>query len=452
MKDRLNMKTKIMSRGPVSLDHTKRSDLKDYFENAWEIYEELFSAIRSESTFYLAPDSLRHPLIFYYGHTAVFYVNKLILSGMISHGINPRFEGLFAKGVDPELPEHLAAEFKWPSVQEVREYRTEVYNLVWNVIDKMEIPEQTFSTDPIWNLHMAIEHDRIHFETSSVLIRQLNANQLERPSGWSYAPTFGFSEEFELVHVKGGRVTLGKTEPSGLYGWDNEYGQLTLDVKPFYATKNLVTNGEFINFVKKGGYQKDKYWSKEGLEWKTRTSANLPKFWIKKAENYAYRAMFDEIEMPLDWPAEVNAYEALAYCNFKGPEFRLLSEAEFKLLTKNVHPKVEPALSEQFNLQMKFGSPSPVGYFESQNGDAFNDLYGNVWDWLSDSFYALPGFKEHAHYSDFSLPYFGDDHRMLLGGSWATSGTGASQFYRLWFRDYFYQHAGFRLAKTVLNE
>ena len=76
----------------------------------------------------------------------------------------------------------------------------------------------------------------------------------------------------------------------------------------------------------------------------------------------------------------------------------------------------------------------------------FNDIYGNVWDWLSDDFYALEGFNVHPWYKEFSAPYMDSEHGMMAGGAWATTGTGASKYYRLWFRRYFYQHAGFRLA------
>lgn len=448
IKEEVSTRRSIDCSHPVSLKGTDRSGLKQYFENAWDIYEVLFGAIKEDSTYYLAPDPLRNPLIFYYGHTAAFYVNKLVMAGLLKEGVNPRFEVLFAKGVDPALPEHLQKDMVWPAVDEVREYRKAVYDLVLQVIDTMDIPEQTLSTHPIWALHMGIEHDRIHFETSSVLIRQLDVDLVERPAGWKYAPTFGFSEEFELVQVEGGTVILGKQEPAHLFGWDNEFGQLTVEIQPFAATKRMITNGEFIHFVKSGGYSNELYWSEGALEWKARTNTNLPKFWVQDGEQFKYRAMFDVIDMPLDWPVEVNAYEAKAYCKFKGPEFRLMSEGEYKLLTSRLYPDVEPALSEQFNLNILFGSPSPVGYLEPDGGEPFNDLYGNVWEWLSDDFYPLPGFEAHAYYTDFSSPYFDPDHRMMLGGAWATSGTGASQHYRLWFRDYFYQHAGFRLAKN----
>ncbi len=440
---------RILGAAPVALMSTRRSDLKRYFEKAWHLYEMLFASLANGKHFFQAPDPLRNPLIFYYGHTAVFYINKLVLCGILEKGINPRFEKLFATGVDPELPGDLASGTTYPDLSNVIAYREEVFTLISQVIDAIEIPEQISSDDPLWNLHMAIEHDLIHFETSSVLIRLMDVNHLVRPALWKYAESIGFSEEFELIPVQAGRVTLGKQEPSELYGWDNEYGHLEVEVDAFSASKNLVTNGEFVYFVKSGGYENPLYWTKDGWEWKSRTNTNFPKFWIREEGVYRYRAMFDIIDMPLDWPAEVNAHEANAYCKFKGDRYRLLTEAEFKLLTNRSHPNFEPALCNNFNLKMRFGSPTPVGFCEADEGEAFNDLYGNVWEWLSERFYPLPGFIVHNHYTDFSEPYFDQEHSMLLGGSWATNGAGASQYYRLWFRDHFYQHAGFRLAMDL---
>jgi formylglycine-generating enzyme required for sulfatase activity len=48
--------------------------------------------------------------------------------------------------------------------------------------------------------------------------------------------------------------------------------------------------------------------------------------------NYRYRATFDEIDLPLDWPLEVNYYEVLAYCQWQSAETRLMTvmtEAEW---------------------------------------------------------------------------------------------------------------------------
>ena len=66
-----------------------------------------------------------------------------------------------------------------------------------------------------------------------------------------------------LVAVDGARVTQGKTDDT--YGWDNEYGTLTTDVKPFKASKMLTSNAEFFEFVAAGGYQDARWWDEEGL-------------------------------------------------------------------------------------------------------------------------------------------------------------------------------------------
>ena len=49
------------------------------------------------------PHGLRHPQIFYYGHTACLYINKLRVAGVLSKAVNPYFESIFEVGVDEML-------------------------------------------------------------------------------------------------------------------------------------------------------------------------------------------------------------------------------------------------------------------------------------------------------------------------------------------------------------
>jgi hypothetical protein len=86
----------------LRLDTCTRDDVFSYFRNGWEITEALFSSLADDSIFAVAPDSLRQPLIFYFCHPAVFYVNKMIEAGIIQQEdrIEPNFESIFAIGVD----------------------------------------------------------------------------------------------------------------------------------------------------------------------------------------------------------------------------------------------------------------------------------------------------------------------------------------------------------------
>lgn len=435
---------------PILLKNITQQNLLAYFQHSWAIYEWLFSAIKEDETYYTAPDPLRHPLIFYWGHTAAFYINKLKMAGLIKEGIEEHYEELFAKGVDPNLPEHLEKHDLWPTMDDVRAYRLTVKQVVETCIKEQSYPVTVTTEHPLWALLMAIEHDRIHFETSSVLIRQLPVDKLRCPENWEYAPSLGEAPDNVMLKVLGGKVILGKAENRDIFGWDNEYGCLEQEVAPFEASQNLISNQEYLSFYNSGAYQDAQYWSKEGWEWKKRTQTEHPKFWVPVAGTFQYRAMFDLLPMPLDYPVEVNAHEAWAYCKWRGEDYRLMTEAEFNCIAMNDLGDRDAAFEMAYNLNLKYGSPNPVGSLQAgQSSLGFNDLFGNVWDWLQDDFYPLPSFETHYLYRDFSEPYFDDQHSMLLGGAWATTGTGASKYYRLWFRRHFYQHAGFRLAKSL---
>lgn len=444
--------SKLTSIKPPKLITPTKVELKAYFENTWELYEMLFSSIKDDNTLYESPDPLRNPLIFYLGHTAAFYINKLKLASLISEGVNDRYDQLFAVGVDPDAPENLDVSNFWPTVNEVRAYRKTIYNIVQDVIAKADLSQMPISENHVlWALMMGFEHDRIHFETSSMLIRQLPVDTVQKPEGWEYAPTFGKPQTNQWIQMPANTITFGKSKLSNFYGWDNEYGTKTTFVKPFAATENLITNAEYLGFVNSGNYNNKAFWTEEGWNWKTKYNVNQPKFWVKNGNFFQYRAMFDNIEMPLDWPVEVNAHEACAYCNWKNDGSRLLSEAEFlSIARENTLEDEDPIYSDKHNLDYAFGSPTPVGYMKlGTTASGFNDIYGNVWDWLSDDFYPLEGFKTHPWYEEFSAPYMDNEHGMMAGGAWATTGTGASKYYRLWFRRHFYQHAGFRLAKDA---
>lgn len=436
------------------LDICNSQTLLNYFENSWILEETLMKSLIGEDTFYLKPDPLRNPLIFYLGHSAVFYINKLIQVGLIKRRINPEYETLFEIGVDPETPAEIDAVIegiKWPDVTEVWAYRDKVRAEITTIINHHSWDLPIHQDHPLWALLMGIEHSRIHFETSSMLLRQLPIDKLNRPQTWNYAPTNGKNSDNQMREIPGGIVKLGKRQDDLTFAWDSEYGHLEGEVQPFLASQYLITNGEFLEFVQAGGYKNPEYWHSESWHWQQLYNIQQPKFWIPENNGkYRYRATFDEIDLPLDWPVEVNYYEALAYCQWQGVGTRLMTELEWNQALKISEKTSEnPSLENNYNLNLQFISPCPVGMFAGNNQAGLSDLRGSVWEWLGDTFYPLPGFQNHHLYPDQSAPFFGDKHQMMLGGSWATNGTMALPSYRNWFRPFFYQYVGFRTARNL---
>lgn len=455
---------KFLSLKPINTSATSKYEILEYFQNTWYLYESLFSSIQNDDTYYLIADPLRRPLIFYYGHTAAFYINKLILGKTIAERINPHFETLFETGVDEMSWDDMNNDqFDWPSVSKLREYRRQVYEKVCETIETTPFDLPIDDKSPFWTILMGIEHDRIHLETSSVLIRQLPVDLVEKPPEWEYAPQNSTLIQNELLQVPSGSVSLGKPKDFPSYGWDNEYGHKQVHVPAFQASKYLITNGEFLKFVQDDAYNKKEYWTDEGWEWKEYTGAQHPRFWVpgatdinkqRKGSIYLYRATFDLIDMPLSWPVDVNYYEAKAYCKWKGSAYRVITEAEWHRIRSH-YPESQKPLNDIIftdnpdnNLNLRYASSSPVDQFDPSD-TGFYDVHGNVWEWTEDHFDGLPGFKTHPLYQDFSIPCFDEKHNIIMGGSWISTGDEASVYARYAFRRHFFQHLGFRIVKAM---
>lgn len=434
-------------------EETLRAEILAYFRNTWEVYERLFDLLAEDRAYTMRADPLRHPLIFYLGHTACFFVNKLILAKAIDERVNPRFESIFAVGVDEMSWDDLNdRNYDWPTVAEVYEYRNQVKAVVERAIAELPLRVPVGWDEPMWPVVMGIEHERIHLETSSVLIRQLPLEVLRSDENWPVCDRTGEAPDNELLPVPGGRVLLGKDKSDPLYGWDNEYGRLEADVADFRASKYLVTNGEFLQFMEVGGYQTERYWTKEGWSWRKYRNATHPVFWVPNAESGTrLRCLADEIPLPMDWPVEVNYLEAKAFCNWKaettGRPVRLPTEEEWTRLldaTGLAPQAVGPNPGGNLNLD-QHASSCPVGDHVTAG---FGDVMGNVWQWTETPISGFPGFEVHPLYDDFSTPTFDTRHNLIKGGSWISTGNEITRHARYAFRRHFFQHAGFRYIES----
>lgn len=451
MEDIKGIKTLVLNQGTPQ---EMREKVRHYFHQTFTIDEKLYDLIARDEGFYLRADPLRHPLVFYLGHTAVFYINKLNIARIVSTRINPEFESIFAVGVDEMSWDDLnEAHYAWPAIPAVKAYRNQVRAFVDELISTLPLDEKGITWDsPWWAIMMSIEHQRIHLETSSVLIRQLPISEVRPLDFWPLCPEQGEAPENAMLKVHGGEVMLGKDFSDPLYGWDNEYGHKSFTIGAFQASRYLVSNGEFLQFMQAGGYETQEYWTEEGWNWKNYQQARHPRFWLR-AENgdWQLRTIARIIPMPWNHPAEVNYLEAKAFCNWKAKlenkPIRLPTEAEWYLLRNRHLTTDQPYWKEApGNINLEFwASPCPVDKFCFGE---FYDLIGNVWQWTETAISAFPGFKVHPYYDDFSVPTFDTRHNLIKGGSFISTGNEAIKDSRYAFRRHFYQHAGFRYVES----
>jgi 5-histidylcysteine sulfoxide synthase/putative 4-mercaptohistidine N1-methyltranferase len=433
----------------------KRAELKAYFEQTWELYESLFSLINEDEAFVLRPEPLRHPLIFYYGHTAVFYVNKLLLGKFIQNRVDNQIESSCAVGVDEMSWDDLSpGNYQWPSVEAVSEYRDKVKVTVLDLINNMPLTLPITQDSLAWVILMGCEHERIHIETSSVIIRMLDTKYLTSSNTWKDCPDFSDAPNNSLLSVAGKSLVLGKPDSNETYGWDNEYGQLPIDVSDFSASLYLVSNQEFMAFVDAGGYQTPSFWTEEGQRWLDFTKSDMPRFWRRKNGQYWQRNLTEEILLPLNWPVEVNYLESKAFCNWKdstSDDFvRLPTEAEWQVMRDQLDTDLADWVNAPGNINLEhFASSCPVDKFKQTE---FYDVIGNVWQWTESPIDGYEGFKVHPLYDDFSTPTFDGQHNLIKGGSWMSTGNEATRDSRYAFRRHFHQHAGFRYVSSKYSK
>jgi putative 4-mercaptohistidine N1-methyltranferase len=172
---------------------------------------------------------------------------------------------------------------------------------------------------------------------------------------------------------------------------------------------------------------------------------------VKTESGFKFRTMAQIIDLPWDWPVEVNYLEAKAFCNWlsqkSGKKLRLPTEDEWYRL-RDLHDIPDQPYWEKApgNINLEhYASSCPVNHFRF--GD-FYDIIGNVWQWTETPITGFDGFQVHPYYDDFSTPTFDTQHNLIKGGSWISTGNEATRDSRYAFRRHFFQHAGFRYVES----
>lgn len=442
---------------PPTLDSAtieqKRQEILEYFNNTYELFEKVFELLKSDEVFYKKSEPTRHPMIFYFGHTATFFINKLILMKIIDTRVDASFESIFAVGVDEMAWDDVDAKnYEWPRVDEVREYRAKVKKIVQELILNLEFELPIRQESPMWVILMGIEHERIHIETSLVLHRQMPLEFVKKVKEFTLCSHSSYAPKNDMIKIDSAYVKLGKEKSHYLYGWDNEYGVYEEDVSEFKVSKYLVSNAEFMEFVEDNGYEREEFWDAEGLEYLKNSEAKYPAFWTFEEGVYKYRALCEIIEMPQDWPVDVNALEAEAFCRYKSKKenqvYALPSETEYRAIYDQTNLQDLPAFHQsRANLNFyHYASACPVNEFgfHTKSGESIYDVVGNVWQWSRTPIRPFDGFLIHEAYDDFTTPTFDEKHALILGSSWASSGNIIMKHSRYAFRKHFPQNAGFR--------
>jgi gamma-glutamyl hercynylcysteine S-oxide synthase len=429
----------------MNRDPAPRHPLVQRLIEARQVTDALFSIVKP-GFLYERPIRERHRIVFYIGHLEAFDRNLFDRRLFDLPAFDPQLDQLFAFGIDPVdggFPTDQPSD--WPSLDTVRDYGSRARAQIDRELEALAHGAQVDASEQL--LNVAIEHRLMHAETLAYMLHQLPLAQKisvsRDPAAMRAEPRETLSP---MVSVPAGATVLGMTRDSGHFGWDNEFGELHVDVPAFEIDRHMVTNGAFREFIEAGGYSEPKWWSEKDWAWRQAERIEHPAPWSMRdasgeAGAWMLRTMFDEIPLPLDWPVYVSHAEASAYARWAGKA--LPTEAQWQRAAHGA----PHALSGNFDF--RHWDPQPVdAYPENVSAFGVEGQFGNGWEWTSTVFDALPGFEAFPFYLGYSANFFDGQHYVIKGGSARTAQCMLRPAFRNWFQPHYqYVYAGFRCVR-----
>ncbi|MFF4028904.1 ergothioneine biosynthesis protein EgtB [Streptomyces sviceus] len=392
---------------------------------------------------------LMSPLVWDLAHIGNQEEQWLLRTVAGQEAIRPEIDGIYdafehPRSERPTLPLLTPAES--------RRYAAEVRGRVLDVLEGSAL-HGTRLTEAGFAFGMIAQHEQQHDETM-LITHQLRKGPaaLTAPDP-DPAPLFTGPAE---VLIPGGPFTMGTSdEPWAL---DNERPAHRREVDSFYIDTTPVTNAEYQAFIADGGYDDERWWAPAGWAHIRGHSIKAPLFWSRDGKQWLRRRFGVTEVVPPDEPVvHVCWYEADAYARWAGR--RLPTEAEWEKAARHDpagdrsmrYPwgDADPA-PEHANLGQRHLRPAPAGsYPEGESPLGVRQLIGDVWEWTASDFEPYPGFQAFP-YKEYSEVFFGPDHKVLRGGSFAVDAVACRGTFRNW--DYPIRRqifSGFRTARSA---
>lgn len=288
-------------------------------------------------------------------------------------------------------------------------------------------------------LELGLQHEQQHQE---LLVTDIKYILSTSPLAPAYLPAAQYLAGADrplpapmYLPVAAGLYAIGYTGDD--FHFDNELGAHQVWLDAFTFRDQLVTNGEYLEFMNAGGYQHFKYWLHEGFELAKQENWAAPLYWTQQNKDW-YRFTLHGLQ-PINMTAPVthiSFYEADAYANWAGQ--RLLTEFEWEVAAQQYAP-ARPAGNF-----LETAAYDPQPFNPTTGAPAF---FGDAWEWTNSAYLPYPRYVKAAGALGEYNGKFMINQMVLRGGSCATPQSHIRATYRNFFHpDKRWQFTGIRLA------
>lgn len=289
-----------------------------------------------------------------------------------------------------------------PTVNEVIQYRHYVTDHLKKLI------QHDVSDNVKYLIEVGTNHEQQHQELLAYDIKYILGNQPTFPHYNNQFTLHPKNSDFDYISIDEGVYTIGY-QGDGFH-FDNEKGVHKVYLHDFIISNRLVTNGEYIEFIKDGGYSNFNLWHSEGWDWVNKNDVKSPMYWhLVNDQWHSYTLNGLEKVDPMLPVMHINYYEAFAFAEWSGK--RLPTEFEWEVA------------SSQFS-------------------------WGDLWEWTGSAYLPYPGFsKVPGALGEYNGKFMVNQH-VLRGRSIATPEGHSRHTYRNFFHPQLrWMFCGVRLVK-----
>ncbi|HEU4410752.1 MAG TPA: ergothioneine biosynthesis protein EgtB [Polyangiaceae bacterium] len=323
-----------------------------------------------------------------------------------------------------------------PTVEEVIEYRYHVNRAMAALLSGSAPPGRLAPLVDV--IVLGLHHEQQHQELMLTDLKHVLASNPLRPAYRADAgPPEGAKAPPLVWHERAeGLAAVGAGE--GGFSFDNERPRHRVFLESFELASRPVTAGEYLEFIRDGGYDRPELWLSDGWAARKRFDWQAPLYWEREGD--LVRQMTLGGLRPLchaEPVCHISYYEADAFARWYGA--RLPTECEWEAFAErapahegnyvdagHLHP--EPA--------KRMSSPGPL------------QLFGDVWEWTASPYAPYPGFRPLEGALGEYNGKFMCNQMVLRGGSCLTPRGHVRASYRNFFPpEARWQMSGLRLAR-----
>ena len=286
----------------------------------------------------------------------------------------------YYEALGPRYSRPMRGVISRPGAHEVGDYRSNVDDRVRDLVAAVD-GGTLDKLRPI--LELGFHHEQQHQELLLMDIKHvLSLNPLEPV--YAGAPAAAASPGAAgWLEYDGGLVEVG--HDGGGFCFDNELPRHQQWLAPYRLSDRLVTNGEWLEFMADGGYQRPELWLSDGWARVDQEQWRAPFYWSERDGVWLEHTLHGTHPVDPALPVcHVSHYEADAYATWAGK--RLPTEAEW-----------EHAASLADSSLLSGGNLGDTDTWHPRAAGAptggLRQLFGDCWEWTSSAYLPYPGFQ-----------------------------------------------------------